>query len=291
MILERLNLSGAPLVQALLIFAPLFMLCWARPALASGHGPENPNSIESTLKALQDGNARFVASRPTHPRQSREHLADLAAHGQTPMAAVLACSDSRVPIEEIFDMGFGDLFVIRAAGAVPGTDQVGSIEYAVAHLGVPVVLVLSHSGCGAISAAVSGADEPGSLGLLLRKLRPVAKAVEGLDESRRLQTAVELSAVIFREQLPLVSPVLDEAVRSGRLAIVSGVYDIATGQVDLDVAPSPDGAAQPDGQPSGEGHAGTSPAQAGAQEPSPPSQPPGTSGGDAEPLGAGSDPY
>jgi carbonic anhydrase len=216
----------------------------ASPLMAADdHDFVNPNSIESALKALKEGNARFVASQPTHPNQSKERLKDLADHGQAPMAAVLACSDSRVPIEELFDMGFGDLFVIRAAGAVPGVDQVGSLEYAVAHLKVPVILVLSHTSCGALGAAISGAKEPGALGQLIKKLDPVAIAVSGLDEAKRLQTAVELSAAIFREQLPLVSPVLDEAVKSGKLLIVSGFYDIATGKVTIDEPAPPKAAA------------------------------------------------
>lgn len=234
---------------ALLPIVALF----SSPALAAqdGQSLENPNSIESTIKALRDGNARFVSAQPTHPNQSKDRLKSLSDKGQTPMAAVLACSDSRMPIEEIFDLGFGDLFVIRAAGAVPGVDQVGSLEYAVAHLDVPVILVLSHTSCGAVSAAVTGADEPGALGQLLRKLSPVAKAVENLDQARQLQTAVELSSVMFREQLPLMSPVINQAVQSGKLLILSGVYDLATGQVDLslpkgypgsDQSPPPPGA-------------------------------------------------
>ncbi|MDR2300499.1 MAG: hypothetical protein LBF38_00390 [Deltaproteobacteria bacterium] len=222
------------------------------PALAAdaGHDLDNPNSIESTIKALRDGNARFAGAQPTHPNQTKDRLKTLADQGQTPMAAVLACSDSRVPVEELFDLGFGDLFVVRAAGAVPGVDQVGSLEYAVAHLGVPVILVLSHTECGAVSAAVTGADEPGALGQLLVKLTPVAKAVESIDQARQLQTAVELSAVIFREQLPLVSPVINQAVRSGKLLIISGVYDLASGKVDLTLpkgyGPSPQNGAPPE---------------------------------------------
>jgi carbonic anhydrase len=241
MIIVKLSSHGAAMTQALLALALLLSISRAAPALAAGHGLENPNSVETAITALRDGNARFMASRPMNPNQSPERLAELAEHGQTPLAAVLACSDSRVPIEKIFDMGFGDLFVVRAAGAVPGVDQVGSLEYAVAHLGVPVILVLSHSSCGAVSAAVNGAKEPGPLGQLLKKLDPVAKAVEGLDDARKLQTAVELSAVIFREQLPLMSPTLEEAAKNGRLAIISGVYDIATGKVDLGVPPELDG--------------------------------------------------
>jgi carbonic anhydrase len=201
--------------------------------LAAGHG-HNPNTIESALADLKAGNGRFAAGSPTHPHQEKELLGRLAKEGQTPMAAVLACSDSRAAVEELFDLGFGDLFVVRAAGAVPGVDQVGSLEYAVAHLGVPVILVLAHTNCGAVSAAVAEAKEPGALGELLAKLSPVAAAVKSLPDSKRLQTAIELSAISFREQLPLVSPVLAQAVKEGRLAIVSGVYDIATGEVAID---------------------------------------------------------
>jgi carbonic anhydrase len=170
-----------------------------------------------------------------HPHQTRELMSDLAAHGQTPLAAVLGCSDSRAPIEELFDLGFGDLFVIRAAGAVPGVDQVGSIEYAVAHLGVPLVLVLSHTNCGAVTAALQGADEPGALGELLSKLNPVVQYAKDIDEAKRLDSAVEYSSVLFSKMLGTISPVLKEAVDSKKVAIISGVYDIATGKVTLSI--------------------------------------------------------
>jgi carbonic anhydrase len=137
-------------------------------------------------------------------------------------------------VEKIFDQGFGDLFVIRAAGAVPGVDQLGSLEYAVAHLGVPVILVLAHTKCGAVTAAVSGAHEPGALGELLAKLDPVAKIAAKLEESGRLNAAIELSASMFREQISLSSPVIAQAVKDGHLKVISGVYDIDTGEVKLD---------------------------------------------------------
>jgi carbonic anhydrase len=233
-----------PLVLAAVLLALAWLLAPAPRALAGG-GREtgNPHTVQSALADLRAGNARFAESRPEHRNQGKERLARLAADGQTPLAAVLACSDSRVPVEELFDMGFGDLFVVRAAGAVPGADQLGSLEYAVAHLGVPVILVLTHTGCGAVSAAVSGDEEPGALGQLLAKIEPAARAVREIDPSRRVRAAVELSAVMFREQLPLLSPVLKRALDSGSLAIISGVYDIATGAVALDV---PSGAAPAD---------------------------------------------
>ncbi|MDR1658408.1 MAG: hypothetical protein LBT47_12830 [Deltaproteobacteria bacterium] len=219
---------------AVTFFTAALLLVSPTSALWAHEKAGNPNSIESTIQALRDGNARFAAGQPIHPNQTHEVRTRLSHGGQTPMAAVLACSDSRVPVEQIFDMGLGDLFVVRAAGSVPGVDQVGSIEYAVSHLGVPVVLVLSHTGCGAVTAAVEGAQEPGALGELLSKLSPISAAVKDLEGPRRLDTAVKLSAIVFREQLPLISPVINRAVRDGKLAVISGVYDIATGEANID---------------------------------------------------------
>ncbi|MDR2443324.1 MAG: hypothetical protein LBE31_07380 [Deltaproteobacteria bacterium] len=213
----------------------LVMLLSVKTLLASDE-IHNPHSIESAIKALKDGNNRFASGNPTNPNQTQEARTQTATHGQTPLAAVLACSDSRVPVEELFDMGIGDLFVIKAAGAVPGVDQVGSIEYAVAHLGVPVVLVLSHTSCGAITAAVNESPEEGALGELLKKISPISAAVKELDSGKRLDTAIKLSAIVFREELPLISPVLNRAVRDGKLAIISGVYDISSGLVNIDAS-------------------------------------------------------
>ncbi|MDR1576882.1 MAG: carbonic anhydrase [Deltaproteobacteria bacterium] len=198
---------------------------------AVSHGSNNPNSVDSALKALKEGNARFVAGQSTNPRQNKEFLAQLVINGQTPLAAVLSCSDSRSPVEKIFDLGFGDLFVVRAGGATPGVDQIGSLEYAVDHLGVPVIVVLTHTYCGAIAAALSETKSTGALGEMLAKLNPVAKAVEELDSSKRLDAAIKMSAVLFREQLSLVSPVIADAVKTGRLKVISGVHDLDTGVV------------------------------------------------------------
>jgi carbonic anhydrase len=232
--------SFKPLVR-LAALAAILLALWSAPALeASG---ANPHTAESALAALRAGNARFVSGAPERPRQSLADLARLARDGQTPLAAVLACSDSRMPVETLFDMGFGDLFVIRAAGAVPGIDQIGSIEYAVEHLGVPVVVVLAHSGCGAVSAAVTGEEASGALEALLSKLSPVVEAVKGLAGPERVRKAVELSAMVFRERLPQASPALARAVGEGRLAIVSGVYDTASGRVVIDERPAAPAAA------------------------------------------------
>jgi carbonic anhydrase len=197
----------------------------------AAHSTHNPNSVDSALKALKDGNARFAAGQATNPRRDKEVLAKLAKDGQTPLAAILTCSDSRVKEDNIFDQGFGDIFVIKVVGAIPGVNEVGSLEYAVEHLGVPVVVVLAHTQCGAVTAAVSGAKEPGALGEALANLNPVVKAVEGLDQGARLDAAIKMSASMFREKLSMVSPVIAKAVKEGRLKVVSAVFDISTGVV------------------------------------------------------------
>jgi carbonic anhydrase len=205
---------------------------------AEDHGaaahPTNPWTVDTAIQALKDGNSRVVQGNLTHPNISPELKQKLAKEGQFPLAIILSCSDSRAPVEDIFDLGFGDIFSIRVAGAVPGVDQLGSIEYAVDHLGVPVIMVLAHTQCGAVTAAVDGGEVPGNLGALLQQLNPIAKMVEQLPPEKRLEAAVATSSIYFRDQLVKLSPIIAEAVHSNKVKIVSGVYDISTGAVNFD---------------------------------------------------------
>ncbi|MDR1545959.1 MAG: carbonic anhydrase [Deltaproteobacteria bacterium] len=224
-------LALASLTAFFLLFGPTALTVSADEA-AAGHGPRNPHTSASALQELQAGNERFATGRSVHPRQEKPRLSRLAAEGQTPLAAVLACSDSRAPVEAVFDQGFGDLFVVRAAGAVPGVDQLGSLEYAAAHLGVPLIVVLSHTKCGAVTAAVTGAQEPGALGELLTKLSPAAAAVRNDgDAAAQIEKAVIVSAALFARRLTEASPALAEAVEAGRLQIKAAVYDLDAGRV------------------------------------------------------------
>jgi carbonic anhydrase len=200
-------------------------------AADDGHEVSNPWNADTAMAALRAGNGRFVSGHPLYPNSDKTVLDSLSAHGQFPLAAILSCSDSRVPVEEIFDLGFGDIFSIRVAGEVPGVDQVGSIEYAVAHLGTPLIVVLGHTKCGAVTAAVQGSNEPGSLGELLMKLNPIAQAVANLPETERVAAAIKLAATRFKEDLPTLSPVIDEAVKAGKVKIAAAVYDLDTRQV------------------------------------------------------------
>src|SRR5207247_2291014 len=141
---------------------------------ADAKAPAGP-SADQAMKMLQDGNARFVSGKLEHPNESPERRTEVAK-GQHQFAVILACADSRVGPEVIFDAGLGDLFVTRVAGNVVDDAMLGSIEYAVEHLGAPLIVVCGHQRCGAVQATVetvaSGAPAPGHLGALIDPIKP-----------------------------------------------------------------------------------------------------------------------
>jgi carbonic anhydrase len=231
MTLTLLFLVTSGLAALLVLGTPL--LSTVSLAADESHEVKNPWNADTATIALKAGNARFASGLSIYPNSDKAVLDNLSAHGQFPLAAILSCSDSRAPVEEIFDLGFGDIFSIRVAGEVPGVDQVGSIEYAVAHLGTPLIVVLGHTKCGAVTAAVQGAKEPGSLGELLSRLSPIAQAVATIPEADRVAAAIDLAAKRFTEDLPTLSPVIDKAVKDGKVKIVAAVYDLDTRQVNF----------------------------------------------------------
>jgi carbonic anhydrase len=216
------------------ILAGLFLAVSPVGSLALASGTNNHHSAASALKELKSGNQRFVENHQTHPNQDKALRDKLSESGQTPMAAILSCSDSRVPAELLFDQGFGDLFVIRVAGNVPGEDEMGSIEYAVEHLGVPLVVVLGHTKCGAVSAAVQGANEPGALGQLLTRLTDAVKSVETLPDEAKAPAAVKANVELGVKALAAKSPVLAKSVKEGRVKIMGAVYNLEDGRVVFD---------------------------------------------------------
>ena len=135
----------------------LFMLGTAGLALAETKSDVSP---DAALKMLMEGDNRFASGTVKHPNLTAKRRQTTAKEGQKPFAVVLACSDSRVPVEEFFDQGIGDIFTVRNAGNVASQTDIGSIEYAVDHLGSPLVLVMGHSGCGAVTATVEGGEAP-----------------------------------------------------------------------------------------------------------------------------------
>ena len=192
----------------------------------------NPNPV-TAWKALQEGNERFVAGAAEHPDQSVEHRARLTA-GQHPFAAVLGCSDSRAPVELLFDQGLGDLFVVRTAGQVLDAAVLGSLEFGVGVLGVPLIVVLGHRSCGAIKATlatVDGGDMPGGY---VRDL--VERVTPSVLVGRRdgLTTPEEFEARHATEtaaQLLARSATIADGVAAGTLAIVGATYELADGRV------------------------------------------------------------
>lgn len=206
-------------------------------AQAASPGADGPPADE-VLKRLLEGNQRFVKGETTSPRRRPEDFRPLV-EGQRPMAVIVGCADSRVSPELLFDQGVGDLFTVRVAGNVvsgAGPPVKGSIEYGVAELGAPLIMVLGHSECGAVKAAIKHMDDkeplPGAIGPLIKSIRPAVMKAKGrpgnlLDNAVRAN--VEIGVVVLRG----LQPILAEAVKQGRVKVVGAVYDLRTGGVTL----------------------------------------------------------
>lgn len=197
------------------------------------HGAPQVTPDEAFAR-LREGNRRFVAGRARHPHESRSWRQELEG-GQHPFAIVLGCSDSRVPPELLFDQGFGDLFVIRVAGNIIDDDVIGSVEYAVGHLDTPLVAVLGHECCGAVTAAISAAEnidsEPPELAWLLHHMQArLSDDAAGRPIERRVQLCVESNARWVAERLR-DKPLLGEAISAGKLRVIAGVYELQGGNV------------------------------------------------------------
>jgi carbonic anhydrase len=166
-----------------------------------------------------------------------------AAQGQHPLAAVLTCSDSRVPPEIIFDQGIGDIFVVRVAGNVAATDEIGSIEYAVDHLAAPLVVVLGHSQCGAVGAVLDDAKLPPNIANLVAPIKPaVDKARQANLEAAKdvlLQAAITENVWQAVEDMLRQGPIIRDKVKDGQVKMVGALYDLDSGQVQW-LGPHPD---------------------------------------------------
>jgi carbonic anhydrase len=186
-------------------------------------------TADSALAELKAGNRHHVAHRYQHPHETAKRQRELVS-GQTPHAEILSCSDSRVPPELIFDQGLGDLFIIRVAGNVVSDTELGSLEYGAEHLHVPLLVVLGHQHCGAVTAAVAGEGAEGHIGALINLLRPAVEKTRGLPGDP-VENAVKSNVEMVVKQLRTSTPVLAELVSHGKLKVVGGVYSLETGKV------------------------------------------------------------
>ncbi len=195
---------------------------------------QTPATADEALEMLMEGNARYVSGE-TLPRDFAADRATLA-QGQAPFAAILGCANSRVAPELAFDQSRGQLFVVRIAGNTLNTDNLASLEYSVAVLGSPLIMVLGHSNCGAIGAAIdvvkNGTELPGHLPGLIDPIKPAVEAV--LDQPGDLLTnAIEENVRLTVAQIAGAAPIVSAAVASGKVKVVGAVYDLATGKVEL----------------------------------------------------------
>lgn len=190
---------------------------------------------EEGLKRLMEGNARYVANAPNVRDYSARRAASVA--GQAPFAAILSCADSRVIPELAFDQGQGDLFVVRLAGNFVQDDGLASLEYAVRFLGTRLVMVLGHSNCGAVDAAIKvikdKAELPGHLPDLINSIKPAVEIARKAEGGDLLARAIAENVRVNAERVRGSHPVLSQAASSEGLKVVGGVYELATGKVEL----------------------------------------------------------
>jgi len=207
--------------------------CWLAFVASSMANESSGIGADEALSRLLNGDKRFIAGKSEEPHgaaliERRHNL----AKDQKPFAVILSCSDSRVPPELVFDVTLGDIFVVRTAGEVVDAVVVGSIEYAIEHLGTRLIVVLGHQRCGAVSAAVSGAKDTGEIPELVKAILPAVE--ETKDRSGdHIDNAVRANARDIAKRLQSSGPIITPLVQSGELKIVPAYYSLDTGQVEL----------------------------------------------------------
>lgn len=187
---------------------------------------------DQALTHLLRGNERFAAGWPDHPNQSARRRREVSDSGQQPFAIILSCADSRVPPEIIFDRGLGDLFVIRVAGNVLDDIILGTIEYAVEHMHVPLIMVLGHDQCGAVTAAVQGVEVRNHIQALAEALRPAVESAR-TQEGDLISNAIDVNVQQAVMALHASEPVLAQARAAGHIRIVGARYNLETGEVKI----------------------------------------------------------
>jgi carbonic anhydrase len=188
-------------------------------------------TADAVWKQLLEGNERYVTGRLKHPNQGPTRR-DEVARGQRPFAAILSCADSRVPPEVVFDRGLGDLFTVRVAGNVATDEVIASLEFAVAHLGPKLIVVLGHERCGAVDATLKGSPPEGHLAVLLDRIKPAVTAAKD-QAGDALNNTIQANIRNVVNQLRTTAPILAEKVKNGEVAIIGAEYDLDTGRIQV----------------------------------------------------------
>lgn len=211
----------------------VFLMCF-QCSLATAYAQQQGTVAPAeAIVRLKEGNSRFVAGTSLRPRQSPQHVKEVA-QGQKPFAIVVGCSDSRVPNEIIFDQGLGDLFIVRTAGQVSAAASYASIEFAEEVLGAKLIVVLGHTKCGAVAAACDY-EKPvqGHIQTLVNAIKPAVLKVRahGVEKHEELNATVEENVKLQVEQLKSLEPLLARRVREGTVKIIGAVYEVDSGKV------------------------------------------------------------
>ena len=234
-----------PLAQLKIVLsiATLFALS---PLKANDAVEEALPTPTQSLQWLEEGNVRFQAGATEGPRRDDVRRSETFTKGQHPFAAVLACADSRVPPELLFDAGIGDLFVVRVAGNVADVDEIGTIEYGVEHLHIPLIVIVGHSKCGAVTAVVEGNEVPPNIAKLVDNIAPAVettrKRFSSLKGPALVQQSVRMNVRQAMTDTLRNSEIIRDAVSQGHVKLIGAVYDINSGSVEW-MGPHPDEAA------------------------------------------------
>ena len=218
-------------LMAMAVAAVTISMATAAMAFSGGAGI----GADEALGRLKEGNTRYIGGAAVGPRQDAARRHETGTGGQHPFATVLSCADSRVPVEVVFDQGVGDVFVVRVAGNVANTDEIGTIEYGAEHLGVPLVVVLAHTKCGAVTAVVKNEHVTENIGKLVAPIVPAVAGVKNrfasADMDELISRSIEANMWQAISDMYAKSPLLKKMAADGKIKVVGALYDIDSGNV------------------------------------------------------------
>ena len=194
-----------------------------------------PKDSFGALQLLREGNRRYMTGKSSFPQDCSKERPDLAQNGQHPFAVILGCSDSRVPPEIVFDLGLGSLFTVRTAGNVADAVAVGSVEYAVQHLNVPLIVVLGHQKCGAVAAAISGGRHGPNIDAIIHEIQPSLEKVRGA-KGKDIACRCEDENIRHTVSKLHDSEIISKLINDKKLTIAGAKYDLETGEVSFGIA-------------------------------------------------------
>lgn len=208
-----------------------FAICTTACSFKANSNDSKPENAKEALEKLLDGNEKYLSENIT-PNVADSLRTDLAKNGQHPYAIVVTCSDSRVPAELIFNASLGDIFVIRTAGNVVSDFEIGSVEYGAEHLESPLILVLGHTNCGAVTAATEGGEAGGMIQSIVDEITPSVRKATDTGAEDILSKAIEFNVINSVNKI-LSSDIIKELVEEEKVEVIGGVYDINTGAITI----------------------------------------------------------